>query len=428
MLADSTHRDVAREAAERCAVLLKNEGGLLPLDPAALTSVAVIGPMADSRRDTLGPWCFAFDLDETVTIVDGLRSELGDAVQVTYAPGIRIADRPTFSIFDHFPGNRPTDPDDFDDSSEFDRAVQTAANADVAIVVVGEWQHMVGEQASRASLSLPGRQLELLQRVSETGTPVVVLVMNGRPLDIRWAAEHVPAILDVWYPGTRGGEAVANLLVGKAVPAGKLPFTWPRSAEHLPMIYSYLRSHDPDKQAERYWDEPSTPLFPFGHGLSYTSFDYDNLKLDRSRVAVGDSLNVSVEITNTGRVGADEVVQLYLHQRHGRAARPVRELKGFSRIHLDPGERKTVTFPVGPAELRYWHSLERDWVIDAYHLGCVCRGGFNRKSACGIRNIRKCLTTNNALIGRVANSTKARLFQRRGMGCSYTVPGVPGNG
>ncbi len=365
VLADATHRDVAREAAERCAVLLKNDGNLLPLDPAALTSVAVIGPMADSRRDTLGPWCFAFDLDETVTIVDGLRAELGDSVQVTYAPGYRVPDRPTFSIFDHFPGNRPIDPDDFDDTAEFDRAVQIAADADVAIVVVGEWQHMVGEQASRASLSLPGRQLELLQRVSETGTPVVVLVMNGRPLDMRWAAEHVPAILDVWYPGTRGGEAVANLLVGKAVPGGRLPFTWPRSAEHVPMIYSHLRSHDPDKQGERYWDEPSTPLFPFGHGLSYTTFQYDNLTLDRTRIAVGESLTVSVEVTNVGGVAGDEVVQLYLHQRHGRAARPVRELKGFSRIHLEPGERQTVTFEVGPAELRYWHSLERDWIIDA---------------------------------------------------------------
>jgi beta-glucosidase len=364
VLGDASHRDIAREAAERCAVLLKNDGGLLPLDPAALASVAVIGPMADSRRDTLGPWCFAFDLDETITILDGLQAELGDSVQVTYAPGYRVPERPTQSIFDLFPGNRPVDPDDFDDAAEFDRAVQVAADADVAIVVVGEWQHMVGEQASRASLSLPGRQLELLQRVSETGTPVVVLVMNGRPLDLRWAAEHVPAILDVWYPGTRGGEAVANLLVGKAVPGGKLPFTWPRSAEHAPMIYSHLRSHDPDKQGERYWDEPSTPLFPFGHGLSYTTFEYGNLMLSADRIAVGQVLTVAVDITNTGAVAGDAVVQLYLHQRHGRAARPVRELKGFSRVHLEPGARTTVNFEVGPDELRYWHALERDWVID----------------------------------------------------------------
>ena len=365
VLSDPTHREVAREAAERSAVLLKNDGRLLPLDPTALGSVAVIGPLAASRRDILGPWCFAFDLDETVSIVDGLRAKLGGRVRVEYAPGMRPAERPTMSIFDLFPGNRPEDPVDFDDDTELQRAVDLAAAADVAVVVAGEWQHMVGEQGSRASLELPGRQLELLQRVVETGTPVVLLVMNGRPLDLRWAAEHVPAILDIWYPGTRGGEAVANLLVGDAVPGGKLPFTWPRSVGQVPMISSHLVSHEPEKQHERYWDEPSTPLFPFGHGMSYASFRYDNLTLDRDHMAASEMLTVSVEVTNTGKVDADEVVQLYLHQRFGRAARPVRELKGFQRVTIPAGETRRVELGLGPAELRYWHALERDWVIDA---------------------------------------------------------------
>jgi beta-glucosidase len=365
VLADPAHREVAREAAERSVVLLRNEGNLLPLDPGSLRSVAVIGPLAASRRDILGPWSFAFDLDETVTVLDGLRAKLGDRVEVTYAPGIRPGTRAFPSLFDLFPGNVPEDPTDFDDEAELHRAAEVARVADVAVVVVGEWQHMVGEMASRSSLELPGRQPDLLRAVVETGTPVVLLVMNGRPLDLRWEAERVPAILDVWYPGTRGGEAVANLLVGDAVPGGKLPFTWPRTGGHAPMIYAHTMSHDPEAQGRRYWDEASTPLFPFGHGLSYTIFSYDRLTLDLDRIGPGESLTVSVDVTNTGTRAGDEVVQLYVRQRHGRAARPARELKGFSRVTIEPGETRTVALALGPDELRYWHPLERGWVIDA---------------------------------------------------------------
>ena len=365
VLADPAHREVARAAAERSAVLLRNEGGLLPLDPSSLGSVAVIGPLADSKRDTLGPWSFAFDLAETVTILDGIRAKLGDRIDVQYAPGVRPTKRTFPSLFDLFPGNVPEDPPDFDDDAELRRAAEVARAADVAVVVLGEWQHMVGEMASRSSLELPGRQLELLKAVVDTGTPVVLLVMNGRPLDLRWAAEHVPAILDVWYPGTRGGEAVANPIVGDAVPGGKLPFTWPRTVGQVPMIYAHTTSHDPDAQGRRYWDEASTPLFPFGHGLSYTTFSYSRLTLDRDRIAAGESLTVSLDVTNTGARAGDEVVQLYVHQRHGRAARPVRELKGFRRVTLAAAETRTVEFALGPDELRYWHAIERGWVIDA---------------------------------------------------------------
>jgi beta-glucosidase len=365
VLADPAHREVAREAAERSAVLLRNEGNLLPLDLASLGSVVVIGPLADSKRDTLGPWCFAFDLPETVTVLEGIRAKVGDRARVDYAPGIRPAQRTFPSLFDMFPGNAPEDPASFDDEAELQRAVELARSADVAVVVLGEWQNMIGEAASRSSLELPGRQLELLQAVAEMGTPVVLLVMNGRPLDLRWAAERVPAILDIWYPGTRGGEAVANLLIGDAVPGGKLPFTWPRSVGQVPMVYAHMTSHEPEKQGQRYWDEPSTPLFPFGHGLSYTTFAYERLRLDRERIAAGESLTVSVDVTNAGNRAGDEVVQLYLHQRHGRASRPVRELKGFQRLTLEAGETRTVELTLGPDELRYWHPLERDWVIDA---------------------------------------------------------------
>ena len=271
ILGDPAHRDVARIGAERSAVLLRNEGDLLPLDAGTLDSIAVIGPLADSRRDTLGPWCFDFDLDETVTVLEGIRRHADGTADVRYAPGVRPAQRGTPSLFDMWPGNAPEDPEGFDDDAELARAVDLARDADVAVVLAGEWQNMIGENASRSSLELPGRQLELLQAVAATGTPVVLLVMNGRPLDLRWAAEHVPAILDIWYPGTQGGTAVANLLFGDVAPGGKLPFTWPRTVGQVPMVASHTRSHEPENQHARYWDEESTPLFPFGHGLSYAS-------------------------------------------------------------------------------------------------------------------------------------------------------------
>jgi beta-glucosidase len=365
VLGDPAHRDVARTAAERAAVLLRNEGDVLPLDAASLGSIAIIGPLADSKRDTLGPWCFDFDLDETVTVLEGIRSKIGDAVKIDYAPGIRPAQRTFPSMFDMFGGNAPEDPENFDDDAELQHAADLAREADVAVVVAGEWQNMIGEAASRSSLDLLGRQLELIQAVVETGTPVVLLVMNGRPLDLRWAAQNVPAILDIWYPGTSGGSAAANLLFGDVSPGGKLPFTWPRTVGQVPMVYSHTRSHEPDNQGRRYWDEESTPLFPFGHGLSYGSFGYSNLAVDRDAIGPDEALTVSVEVTNTADREADEVVQLYIHQRYGSSSRPVRELKGFQRIGLGAGESRTLQFTLGRAELTHWNAAARDWVLDA---------------------------------------------------------------
>ena len=365
VLGDPEHREVARVAAERSAVLLRNEGDLLPLDVETLTSVAVIGPLADSRRDTLGPWVFDFDLDETVTVFDGIRRKVGSRVQVNFAAGIRVAQRVFASMFDMFGGNRPEDAPGFDEEAEFRRAVDLASSADVAVVVAGEWQNMIGEAASRSSLELPGRQLELLQAVVGTGTPTVLLVMNGRPVDLRWAAENVPAILDIWYPGSQGGAAVSNLLFGEVSPGGKLPFSWPRTVGQVPFVYSHTRSHEPDNQARRYWDEPSTPLFPFGHGLSYGKFSYSDLALDRASIPTDASVTVSVEVTNTSDREAAEVVQLYLHQRHGSASRPVRELKGFQRVTLPAHASERVQFTIGPDQRRYWSTAAQNWVLDS---------------------------------------------------------------
>jgi beta-glucosidase len=362
VLADPAHRAAARTAAQRSAVLLRNEDGLLPL--ASPGSIAVIGPLADSRRDTLGPWVFDFDLDETVTVLDGIRNRAGAGVEVDYAPGIRLAHRTFPSMFDMFEGNLPADPPGFDDDAELARAVGLAQASDVAVVVLGEWQNMIGEAASRSSLELPGGQLDLLQAVVATRTPVVLLVMNGRPLDLRWAAQNVPAILDIWYPGTQGGTAVADLVFGDVAPGGKLPFSWPRTVGQVPVIYNHTASHDPGQQDRRYWDEASTPLFPFGHGLSYGVFEYRDLVLDRDRIQPGQTITASVTVTNTGERAGEEVAQLYIRQRHGSASRPVRELKGFQRVTLAAGESRTLTFPLGPGELRYWNAAARDWVID----------------------------------------------------------------
>ena len=365
VLADPAHRDVARLAAERSAVLLRNEAGLLPLDAGRLSSIAVIGPLADSKRDTLGPWVFDFDLAETVTVLEGIRARAGAGVRVGHARGVGVVQRVFPSLFDAFGGNMPSDPEGFDADAEFRQAVDLARGADVAVVVAGEWQNMIGEMASRSSLELPGRQLELLQAVVETGTPVVLLVMNGRPLDLRWPAEHVPAILDIWYPGTRGGEAAANLLFGDVSPGGKLPFSWPRTVGQVPMVYAHTRSHEPENQARRYWDEASTPLFPFGYGLSYGRFEYASLTVDEPAITTSGTVTVSVEVTNVADREADEVVQLYIGQRHGSASRPVRELKGFRRVTLAAGESRRLQFGVGPNERRYWNAAVRDWVTDS---------------------------------------------------------------
>jgi beta-glucosidase len=365
VLADPAHREVARVAAQRSAVLLRNEGGLLPLDGGGLRSIAVIGPLADSKRDILGPWVFDYDLDETVSVVEGIRARAGEGVRVDHARGVPVVQRVFPSLFNMFGWNKPEDPEGFEQEAEFQQAVDLARGADVVVVVVGEWQNMIGEAASRSSLELPGRQRELLQAVVGTGTPVVLLVMNGRPLDLRWPAEHVPAILDIWYPGTQGGAAAADLLFGDVSPGGKLPFTWPRTVGQVPMVYAHTRSHEPENQERRYWDEDSTPLFPFGYGLSYGRFEYANLTVEQPVITTGGTVTVSVEVTNTGDREADEVVQLYLHQRFGSASRPVRELKGFRRVTLAAGESRVVELPVGPNERRYWNAAVRDWVIDS---------------------------------------------------------------
>lgn len=365
-LADPAHLAAARNAAVRSAVLLKNDGALLPLDRGQLRSVALIGALADSPRDALGPWVFPQNTPPTQSLKAALAAKLGPKVALSYSPGVRIPARvnpsPLANIEADFATRYPR-PAPADDGAGIADAVARARASDVAIVVVGEGADQIGEMASTSTLDLPGRQQELLDAVVATGKPVVVLVMNGRPLDLKETAAG--AILDIWYPGSAGGAAVADLLFGDAVPGGKLPFTWPRNAGQLPMYYAHLSTHDPRNAAKRYWNEGNAPRYPFGHGLSYTSFTYGPVTIDRASITRGETVTVSIDLRNTGTRTGDEVAQLYIHPRTSTASRPVRELKGFQRVTLKPGEVRTLRFRLGPDELRYWNAARRDWVIDA---------------------------------------------------------------
>ena len=360
------HRRLARVAAQRSMVLLRNEGNLLPLaqgDP-KVSSVAVIGPLADSKRDIRGSWSLADDAKTAITVLEGIRAKVGPAVKVEYAQGVDIA-RVYPSRFEIFAGPRPAPWSDAQKREELDKAVSLARSSDVVVMVLGEYEEMSGEAASQSTIDLPGRQLELLKSVSALGKPVVLVLINGRPLEISWAASNVSAILEAWHPGTEGGNAIADVLYGDATPGGKLPLTWPRSAAQIPLYYAHHTTQEPATAknfTSRYWDIPTSPLYPFGYGLSYSTFKFSNLRVSKPEVRLGESVEVLLDVENTGRREADEVAQLYIHQRYGSASRPVRELKGFERLTLGPGQKKTVRFTLGKAELAYWSGAARAWV------------------------------------------------------------------
>jgi beta-glucosidase len=366
VLADPAHRAEARLAAQRSMVLLRNEKKTLPL-PKTVASLAVIGSLADSRADTEGSWMVFGHAPAAVTVLEGLRAKLPGA-KIVHAPGPEIR-RKVPSVFESFvPGPKKPPQTAEEAEAAFRQAVETARGADLVIAVMGELANMSGEAASRSSLDLPGRQEELLKALVTLGKPVVLVLVNGRPLSINWAAENLPAILEAWQPGTEGGNAVADVLFGDANPGGKLPVTFPRSAGHAPLYYARNLTHSPEGSRMhnvRYWEGPPTPLYPFGYGLSYTSFSFSNLKVGAPQVKVGAPVTVSVDVANTGALAGDEVVQLYVHQKAGSDSRPMRELKGFRRVALKPGETQTVTFPLGPDELRYWSTAQGKWVQEA---------------------------------------------------------------
>jgi beta-glucosidase len=363
ILDDPAHAAASQAAAERALVLLKNDGNVLPLAAAAYKHVAVIGPMADSATDTALSLAFPQDAARTVTIFKGVRDRLTGSATVETTPGVqisRIIPSPLAALSRPSPAWSATQAAD-----ELQKSVDLANRSDLVILTLGEKFEMSSEQGSRSDLTLPGDQCKLLDTVLATGKRVVVVLMNGRPLDLRCVYEKVPAILEAWYPGTWGGTAVARTLFGDVNPGGKTPVSWPRSVGQVPTYYAHNLSHNPDTADKRYWDTPSTtPLFPFGFGLSYTRFSISAPEVDRADLAPGGRVTVSTNVANIGDRAGDEVVQLYIHQRAGRASRPVRLLQGFQRVSLMPGESRQLQFVLDESSVRYWNSVERAWVID----------------------------------------------------------------
>jgi beta-glucosidase len=360
-----------RKLAARSLVLLKNENHTLPLLK-SVKKVAVIGPLADSAKDIEGGWTveglFGGDSkSHAVTVLAGLKNKLGPDAQVNYVAGPAFS-RNYLGLIDQMMGNKVIPPPTAAETAEWlKKAKAAAADADVVVAVLGEISGMSSEAASRATLNLPGIQEQMLEAVARAGKPVVLVLENGRPLDIRWASEHVPAILEAWYPGTEGGNAVADVLFGDVNPGGKLPVSWPRAVGQEPLYYNHNLTHEPEDRPQftsRYWDISSKPLYPFGYGLSYTSFKISNLRLSKTSIKAGESTEVRVDVTNTGAVAGDAVVQAYIHQRWGSASRPMRQLKGFERVAVEPGQTRTVKFALGKDELKFWSPQTRVWGVE----------------------------------------------------------------
>jgi beta-glucosidase len=326
------HVEAARAVARKSIVLLKNEG-VLPLAKNAGT-LAVIGPLADSRGDMLGSWPAHGKAEQAIGVLEGIRAKAGPQMRIIHASGGSVM------------ASKP---------AELDAAVSVARQADLVLLVLGEEGKMSGEARSRVSLDLPGRQQELLERVVATGKPVALVVMSGRPLVLSWAAKNVPAIVWPWFPGSQAGHAIADVLFGDVNPSAKLPVTFPRSVGQVPIYYAHLRTGRPEDPADQYTskyiDSPNTPLYPFGHGLSYTRFDYANLEVVDGG---GGTFRVSADVRNAGQRAGDEIVQLYINDPVATVARPVKELRGFRRIALGPGEKRRVEFTITRADLQFW--------------------------------------------------------------------------
>jgi beta-glucosidase len=362
---------VARKLAQESIVLLKNENNLLPLNKDTET-LAVLGPLADDKFSQLGPWAGAGMAQDAVTPLQGIKAKLPNA-QVLYAKGIDI---PSFEhcVVANANVNAPapatalgaTGTPNKAEPASIEDAVAAARKADVAIVFLGELAMMTGEASSRAYLDLPGQQQQLLEAIVATGKPVVLVIESGRPLDIRFAMAQAPAILQAWFPGVQAGHAIADLLFGDADPSGRLPLSWPRTVGQIPLYYNHKptgRPISPDRWHSRYLDESSEPLFPFGYGLTYTSFKYGNLSVTPSVSAHG-TLHVSAEVQNVGSRAGTEVVQLYVRDQVAPTSRPVRELKGFARVTLAPGEHKTVEFSVDANDLGSYDP-QMKWLVPA---------------------------------------------------------------
>lgn len=331
----------ALDVANKSMVLLKNTNNILPLKKEQ--KIAFVGPFVNDEYNIIGSWAALGERNGFATsIKEGVTKFLGNTAKVTFDEGVEIQS-----------SNRDL----------MQKAINNAKNADVIVAVMGERENMTGEAASQTNIDLPGIQKEFLAELKKLGKPIVLVLFNGRPLTLTWENENMDAILEAWFPGTRGGDAVAQTLFGQNNPSGKLPMTFPRNVGQVPIYYNhkntgrpYLGPSDPEqKYKSRYTDVDNSPLFPFGYGLSYTTFSYSNLKVSSARIKFNEKLKISVEVANTGNYDGTEVVQLYVKDLVGSVTRPVRELKGFERVQLKKGEKKTVTFELSSEDLKFYN-------------------------------------------------------------------------
>ncbi|MCD8079932.1 MAG: beta-glucosidase BglX, partial [Bacteroides sp.] len=353
------NRAVARRTAAESFVLLKNEGDILPLT--GPKTIAVVGPLADTRSNMPGTWSVAANLETPATVVEGIQAVAGDQVKVLYAKGSNLTSDPVLEANATIFG-RSLNRDHRTEEELRAEALAIAAQADVIVAAVGESSEMSGESSSRVDIGIPDVQQRLLQELLKTGKPVVMVLFTGRPLTMVWEDENVPSILNVWFGGSEAAYAIGDVLFGKVNPGGKLTSTFPRHAGQIPVYYNHLSTGRPasdrsfEKYRSNYLDEKNAPLYPFGYGLSYTQFAYSDITLDKTTLNAQGQLTASVTVTNTGTYAGKETVQLYIRDVVASISRPEKELKGFEKIYLEPGESRTVRFTIGTDLLKFYNS------------------------------------------------------------------------
>lgn len=362
----ATHVKAVRDAATECFVLLKNQNNLLPLKKAG--TIALVGPLADSKENMPGTWSVAADFDKAISVRAGLQNALGSNAKLLYAKGSNLfydkAMEERSTMF-----GRTLAKDERNTEELRNEALNIANQADVIVAALGEASEMSGESSSRTDLGIPDAQKDLLVALLKTGKPVVLLLFAGRPMTIKWESENVPAILNVWFGGSEAGNAIADVLFGDVNPSGKLTTSFPQNVGQEPLYYAHKNTGRPlgdgkwfEKFRSNYLDVSNDPLYPFGYGLSYTKFTYSDITLSSASLKGNQTLTASVTITNSGAVKGKEVVQLYIRDLVGSVTRPVKELKGFQKIELNAGETKTVSFKITPEDLKFYNGdLKYDW-------------------------------------------------------------------
>ncbi len=360
------HRKEARSIAAQSFVLLRNQGNVLPLKKSG--TIALVGPLADSKENMPGTWSVAANFSKATSVLAGLKEVVGDKVNILYAKGANLDHDPKFEERAGMFGknlqrdNRPAE-------EIIKEALDVAAKADVIVAALGEASEMSGESSSRSNIEIPESQRQLLMALLKTGKPVVLVLFTGRPLAIKWESENVPAILNVWFPGSEAGYAVADVLFGDVNPSGKLNMTFPQNVGQVPIFYNHKNTGRPlaeggwfSKFRSNYLDVSNDPVYPFGYGLSYTQFTYSDVTVSSANLKGNQKLTASVMVTNSGKLDGKEVVQLYIRDVVGSVTRPMKELKGFQKIELKAGESKTVTFTITPEDLKFYnYVLKYDW-------------------------------------------------------------------